>query len=99
MRAKMANNVEKISKNNMYYFTGYNALHNEKNRQFRDIFVDKYNNDWISFLVQSLLYEEKRQEYIVYSIELLSKHINTMNNSAKPTIIVNDSTMNNNFIR
>ena len=93
MRAKMANNVEKISKNNMYYFTGYNALHNEKNRQFRDIFIDKYNNDWISFLVQSLLYEEKRQEYIVYSIELLSKHINTMNNSAKPTITVNNSTV------
>jgi hypothetical protein len=93
MRAKMANNVEKISKNNMYYFTGYNALHNEKNRQFRDIFVDKYNNDWISFLVQSLLYEEKRQEYIVYSIELLTKYINTMNNSAKPTINVNNSTV------
>ena len=93
MRAKMANNVEKISKNNMYYFTGYNALHNENNRQFRDIFVDKYNNDWISFLVQSLLYEEKRQDYIVHSIELLSKYINTMSNSAKPTIIVNNSTV------
>lgn len=93
MRAKMANNIEKISKNNMYYFTGYNALHNENNRQFRDIFVDKYNNDWISFLVQSLLYEEKRQEYIVYSIELLSKYINTMNASAKPMINVNNSTV------
>jgi len=93
MRAKMANNVEKIAKNNMYYFTGYNSLRNENNRQFRDIFVDKYSNDWISFLVQSLLYEEKRQDYIVYSIELLSKYINRMNNSAKPTIIVNNSTV------
>jgi len=93
MRAKMANNFEKISKNNMYYFTGYNSLYNENNRQFRDIFVDKYSNDWISFLVQSLLYEEKRQDYIVYSIELLSKYINRMNNLAKPTIIVNNSTI------
>ena len=46
--------------NSFDYFTGYNILHGESNREFRDIFVDKYNNDWLSFLVQSLLYEEKR---------------------------------------
>ena len=90
MRAKMANNNEKISKNNMYYFTGYNSLYGENNRQFKDIFVDKYNNDWLSFLVQSLLYEEKRDEYIVYSVELLSKYINNMNNMAKPLININN---------
>ena len=91
MRAKISNNNEKISKNNMYYFTGYNVLHGENNRQFRDIFIDKYNNDWISFLSQSLLYEEKRDEYIVYSIDLLSKNIHNMNNIAKPIINVNNS--------
>ena len=91
MRAKMSNNNEKISKNNMYYFTGYNALHGENNRQFRDIFIDKYNNDWLSFFIQSLLYEEKRDNYIVYSIELLSKNINKMNDNAKPVININNT--------
>lgn len=94
MRAKMSNNNEKISKNNMYYFTGFNALYGENNRQFKDIFVDKYNNDWLSFFIQSLLYEEKRDDYIVYSIELLSKNINNMKNKAKP--IINNT--NNNII-
>ena len=91
MRAKMSNNNEKISKNNMYYFTGYNALHGENNRQFKDIFIDKYNNDWLSFFIQSLLYEEKRDNYIVYSIELLSKNINKMNDNAKPIININNT--------
>ena len=91
LSSKMANNSEKINKNNMYYFTGYNYLHGEKNRKFNDIFIDKYNNDWISFLVHSLLYEEKKDEYIVYSIDLLSKNLNNMNNEAKPEIKVNDN--------
>jgi hypothetical protein len=91
MRAKMCNNNEKILKNNMYYFTGYNLLYGENNRKFRDIFVDKYNNDWLSFLIQSLMYEEKRDQYIVYSIELLSKNINSMNNNAKPIIYASNN--------
>ena len=91
MRAKMCNNNEKILKNNMYYFTGYNLLYGENNRKFRDIFVDKYNNDWLSFLIQSLMYEEKRDQYIVYSIELLTKNINSMNNDAKPIIYTNNN--------
>ena len=96
MRAKMSNNNEKISKDNMYYFTGFNALYGENNRQFRDMFIDKYNNDWLSFLIQSLLYIEKRDEYIIYSIELLSKNINNMNHKAKP--IVNNANINNNVV-
>jgi hypothetical protein len=91
MRAKMCNNNEKILKNNMYYFTGYNLLYGENNRKFRDIFVDKYNNDWLSFLIQSLMYEEKRDQYIVYSIELLTKNINSMNNNAKPIIYASNN--------
>ena len=91
LRSKMANNSEKIAKNNMYYFTGYNALYGEKNRKFNDIFIDKYNNDWISFLVQCLLYEEKKDNYIVYSIELLSKNLKNMKNEAKPEIKVNNN--------
>ena len=91
LRAKMSNNNEKISKNNMYYFTGYNSVHGENNRQFRDIFIDKYNNDWLSFFIQSLLYEEKRDNYIVYSIELLTKNINRMNDRAMPIINKNNT--------
>ena len=91
LRSKMSNNTEKNAKNNIYYFTGYNALHGEKNRKFDDIFIDKYNNDWISFLVQSLLYEEKKDKYIVYSIELLTKNLNSMKNEAKPDINVNNN--------
>ena len=51
--------------------------------------MDKYNNDWISFLVQCLLYEEKRDDYIVYSIELLTKNLENMKKEAKPEIKVN----------
>jgi len=91
IRAKMANNSEKIAKNNLCYFTGYNALYGGKNRKFNDIFVDKYNNDWISFLVQSLLFEEKKDEYIVYSIDLLAKNLNNMNRAAKPEIKVDNN--------
>ena len=91
LRAKMANNSEKIAKNNLCYFTGYNALYGGKNRKFNDIFVDKYNNDWISFLVQSLLFEEKKDEYIIYSIDLLTKNLNNMNSAAKPEIKVNNN--------
>ena len=91
LRSKMSNNTEKNAKNNIYYFTGYNALHGEKNRKFEDIFVDKYNNDWISFLVQSLLYEEKKDKYIVYSIDLLTKNLNCMKKEAKPEIKVNNN--------
>ena len=91
IRAKMANNSEKIAKNNLCYFTGYNALYGGKNRKFNDIFVDKYNNDWISFLVQSLLFEEKKDEYIIYSIDLLTKNLNNMNSAAKPEIKVNNN--------
>ena len=99
LSSKMANNSEKITKNNMYYFTGYNYLHGEKNRKFNDIFVDKYYNDWISFLIQSLLYEEKKDEYIVYSIDLLTKNLNNMNDEAKPEIKVNDKIIHDiNFI-
>ena len=96
MRAKMSNNNEKIAKNNMYYFTGFNPLYGENYRQFKDIFIDKYNNDWLSFFIQSLLYEEKRDKYIIYSIELLSKNINNMSNRAKP--IINNPNNNNNTI-
>ena len=91
IRAKMSNNSEKIAKNNLCYFTGYNALYGGKNRKFNDIFVDKYNNDWISFLVQSLLFEEKKDEYIIYSIDLLTKNLNNMNSAAKPEIKVNNN--------
>ena len=91
MRAKMAINTEKIAKNNMNYFTEYNAIYGDKNRKFNDIFVDNYKNDWISFLVQSLLYEEKKDDYIIHSIELLSKNINNMKNDAKPEIKVNNN--------
>ena len=91
IRAKMSNNSEKIAKNNLCYFTGYNALYGGKNRKFNDIFVDKYNNDWISFLAQSLLFEEKKDEYIVYSIDLLTKNLNNMNSAAKPEIKVNNN--------
>jgi hypothetical protein len=60
--------------------------------------VDKYNNDWLSFLVQSLLYEEKKDQYIINSIELLSKHISNMNKKAKPIIINNNNGNNNSQI-
>ena len=91
IRSKISNNSEKMAKNNLNYFTEYNPLYGDKHRKFNDIFVDKYYNDWISFLVQCLLYEEKRDNYIVYSIDLLTKNLNNMNSEAKPEIKVNNN--------
>ena len=81
IRSKISNNSEKMAKNNLNYFTEYNPLYGDKHRKFNDIFVDKYYNDWISFLVQCLLYEEKRDNYIVYSIDLLTKNLSNMNST------------------
>jgi hypothetical protein len=44
------------------------------------------------------LYEEKKDQYIINSIELLSKHISNMNKKAKPIIINNNNGNNNSQI-
>ena len=94
LRLKLANNQDKNAKNTVNYFTDYNPLYGENNKKFKDVFVDKYNNDWVSFLIQSLLNEEDRDEYIISSIELVTKYLNDMSSNAKP-VTLNE---NNNII-
>ena len=45
---------------------------------------DKNKNSWISFLLQSLLYIEKSNEYIIPSIKLIEEKIKDMNDYSKP---------------
>ena len=46
----------------------------------------KIKNTWISFFLQSLLYKEKNNEYIIKSIDLIEEKMKNMNENAKPLI-------------
>ena len=47
---------------------------------------DNIKNNWISFLLQSLLYIENSNDYITKSIKLIESKIGEMNNFSKPYI-------------
>ena len=46
----------------------------------------KIKNTWVSYLLQSLLYKEKNNEYIIKSISLIEEKMKIMNENAKPLI-------------
>ena len=47
---------------------------------------DKIKNTWISFFLQSLLYKEKNNEYIIKSINLIDEKMKDMDENSKPMI-------------
>ena len=47
---------------------------------------NRIKNTWISFLLQSLLYKEKNNEYIIKSINLIDEKMNNMDANSKPLI-------------
>ena len=91
INSKISNLNENMSNNTMTYFLKNQRGKNEINKIFisykeNEVYSDKINNSWISFLLQSLLYKEKKNEYIIKSIDLIEQKIKEMDNNAKPLI-------------
>ena len=87
----ISNLNKNISNQTMTYFLKNQKGKNELYKIFisykeNEAFSDKINNSWISFLLQSLLYKEKNNEYITKSIDLIETKIKEMDNNAKPLI-------------
>ena len=79
-------------------------INNQKKSNLSKTFVlyepnrndDKIKNNWISFLLQSLLYIENSNDYITKSIKLIDKKIEEMNNFSKPYIPIKINNENKN---
>ena len=87
----ISNLNKNISNQTMTYFLKNQKGKNELYKIFisykeNEAFSDKINNSWISFLLQSLLYKEKNNEYITKSIDLIETKIKEMDNNAKPLV-------------
>ena len=92
INSKLSNlNEDSSNKTLSYFLKGQNA-NNEINKSFisykaNEGFSDnKINNTWISFLLQSLLYKEKPNEYITTSIKLIEEKMKDMEEISKPLI-------------
>ena len=94
-------NLSNLTKsNNIFsYF-----INNQKNSNLSKTFVlyepnkidDKIKNNWISFLLQSLLYIENSNDYITKSIKLIDEKIEEMNSFSKPYIPIKINNENKN---
>ena len=92
INSKLSNlNEDSSNKALSYFLKGQNAS-NEINKSFisykaNEAYPDnKINNTWISFLLQSLLYKEKQNEYITSSIKLIEEKMKDMEEISKPLI-------------
>ena len=92
INSKLSNlNEDSSNKTLSYFLKGQNA-NNEINKSFisykaNEAYPDnKINNTWISFLLQSLLYKEKPNEYITISIKLIEEKMKDMEEISKPLI-------------
>ena len=52
---------------------------------------DKIINNWVSYILQSLLYIEKSNEYIVKSIKIVEEKIKDMKDSSKPFYLLKNN--------
>ena len=81
-------NLDKSNKIFSYF------INNQKKSNISKTFIlyepnkngDNIKNNWISFLLQSLLYIENSNDYITKSIKLIESKIGEMNNFSKPYI-------------
>ena len=88
INAKLSN----LSKDNTNNTFSYFIQTQKKNNDISNTFIsyepytndDKIKNSWISFFLQSLLYIEKSNEYIIKSIKLIDEKIEYMNDFSKP---------------
>ena len=82
--------VAKSNKTLSYFLKGQKGK-NEISKTFISYDANEPNsnrikNTWISFLLQSLLYKEKNNEYIIKSINLIDEKMNNMDANSKPLI-------------
>lgn len=85
--AKLSNLSKNILKNSFLYFKDMG--NNHQNKISNTFIIDEplqTKNDYISYLLQSLLYIENSNEYITKSIELIDSKIDDMNENSKPFI-------------
>ena len=95
INSKLSNLSMDNSKNTFSYFI---KTQNKKNN-LSNTFIsyeqykndDHINNNWVSFLLQSLLYIENSNEYIMRSIQLIEEKIKYMNNKSKPYMTRKDN--------
>ena len=92
INSKLSNlNLDSSNKTLSYFLKGQNGS-NAINKSFisykaNEAYSDnKINNTWISFLLQSLLYKEKPNEYLTSSIKLIEEKIKDMDEVSKPYI-------------
>ena len=76
INTKLSNLSQKTTNKTLSYFVKKQIGSNEINKTFISYKAnggdsDKIKNSWISFLLQSLLYKEKSNEYIIKSINLI----------------------------
>ena len=91
INTKLSNLSQKTTNKTLSYFIKKQIGSNEINKTFISYKAnggdsDKIKNSWISFLLQSLLYKEKSNEYIIKSINLIEGKIQDMEESSKPLI-------------
>ena len=91
INTKLSNLSQKTINKTLSYFIKKQIGSNEINKTFISYKAnggdsDKIKNSWISFLLQSLLYKEKSNEYIIKSINLIEGKIQDMEESSKPLI-------------
>ena len=92
INSKLSNLNEDSSNKTLSYFLKGQNSNNEINKSFisykaNEAYPDnKINNTWISFLLQSLLYKEKPNEYITTSIKLIEEKMKDMEEISKPLI-------------
>ena len=92
LNAKLSNLMKEKNKENET-FTYYIKKQNEKNNIDKSFISyenlkdnDKIKNNWVSFFLQSLLYIENTNEYIIKSIKLIEEKIDDMDDISKPII-------------
>ena len=91
INSKLSNINEKESNKTLNYLIKNQKGKNELNKIFisykaNEPINDKIKNSWISYFLQSLLYKEKSNEYIIKSINLIEEKIKDMDDNSKPYI-------------
>ena len=91
INSKLSNLNEKESNKTLNYLIKNQNRNNELNKIFisykaNEPINDKIKNSWISYFLQSLLYKEKSNEYIIKSINLIEEKIKDMDDNSKPYI-------------
>ena len=94
LNAKLSN----LSKDNSYTTFSY-FMKKQNKKDISNSFIsyeafknnDKITNNWVSFLLQSLLYIENSNEYIIKSIKNIEEKIKDMKDISKPYMLIKNN--------